>query len=1163
MERALEIAISMETSARDAAQLHRSQTQVDVHNVATWNGEKTKPNTSSSRNNIKVNKSDTNKHLLCFRCGDSKHLANNCNKKNLHCNKCKTKGHLGKVCLKVKNDTRNSNVDQIDEILSITTQYTEYPHLREKFTVQVQVNKVSITFELDTGAAVTLIGLTDFKNYFPDIQLQKTDTKLVTYSKQQLTVVGFAQVQVAYHNVVKDLNLYVVHTDKHALLGREWMRKLGISFTLGNSITQITSSSRLENLLQKYSTIRDKNMGKIIGLQARLKLKKDTQPFFIKARKVPYSLLPKVEKELEFLENEGILQKIESSEFATPIVPVIKANGNIRICGDFKCTLNPNLIVDEYPLPTLDTLFSSMSGGDKFTKLDLQQAYLQMEVHPEDRKYLTLSTPKGLYRSTRLMYGVASAPAIWQREIENILKDIPGVSVFLDDIKITGPDDDTHFQRLEEVFSRLAKYNIRINYEKCQFFTKQIEYCGYILDKYGVHKCKNKMDAIQNAKVPSNKTEVRAFVGLVNYYNRFLKNLSSTLKPIYNLLKENTPFNWDKNCQVAFNSVKKEIMSDRVLAHFDPNLPLILATDASPYAVGAVLSHVYPDGSERPIQFASQTLTPVQQKYAQIDKEAYAIIFGIKKFYYFLYGRPFILYVDNQPLIQIFSHSKKLPTLTTTRMQHYALFMQGFQYQIKYKNTKSHCNADALSRLPVTTTSEFQYDTPDKFEIFQIDTLPVTGKELERETLQDPTLKPFLQALKTGVELKPKERFNIPQIEFTLQNNCIFRQQMAVIPKNLQNKILQELHSAHFGVLKMKSLARGHCWWPGISYDIERICKNCIDCNKIKANPEKVPLHSWEVPTKPFERVHLDFAGPFMNAYYFILVDAYTRWPEIHIIKNITTLNTVTLLRKIFATYGLPKILVSDNGPSLVSYEFKKFLQENGIRHTLSAPYHPATNGLAEKYVQTLKQSLKALGGSDIEREKKLSNVLLQYRKTPHSSTGVSPAYMMFGRDIRSRLDILRPEEITMLPKPQLHINKTRELQVGERVACRDNIHEDKWVFGNVKERLEQLHYIIQLDNANTWKRHIDQIRSIGETIPITPQPCNETTEPVPCETSTTAIDNSVPNSETEALPSLEYQKTVPDLCNRNEVALPSPSDLPQSLRRSSRTIQPPNRLNL
>lgn len=336
---------------------------------------------------------------------------------------------------------------------------------------------------------------------------------------------------------------------------------------------------------------------------------------------------------------------------------------------------------------------------------------------------------------------------------------------------------------------------------------------------------------------------MRAFVGMVNYYSRFLKNLSGILHPIYNLLKDSVPFNWSKACQKAFDAVKKEIGSDKVLAHFDPTLPLILATDASPYAVGAVLSHIYPNGLERPIQFASQTLTEVQQKYAQIDKEAYAIIFGIKKFYYYLYGRPFTLLVDDQPLVQILSAQKSLSKLTTTRMQHYALFLQSFSYTIKYKNTKNHTNADAMSRLPIKSTSDFVIDSLDQFEICQIETLPITLSDLEQETAKDNSPQVLLENLKRGKEVKAEYRFNVPLSEFSLQNNCIFRQHIIVIPGSLRHKILEELHAVHFGMWKMKRLARSYCWWSGISKDIENTCKNCSQCNKIKNNPPKVPNH--------------------------------------------------------------------------------------------------------------------------------------------------------------------------------------------------------------------------------------------------------------------------------------------------------------------------------
>ncbi|XP_045483761.1 uncharacterized protein K02A2.6-like [Harmonia axyridis] len=636
IERALEVAISMETSARDAAQLHRSN--VASASVNSVKCEKGNNDRFSSKRAFAKSSSNNSKNVnfknYCYRCGSPTHFANKCKHITTICSKCKVKGHLGKVCFKSKN-TESTN--QIEELFSIESEHIDY---REKFMVKIKIEGKILIFEVDSGAAVSIMSYSMFKNFFPTLQIKKTDLKLVTYCKKVLDVVGYSRMGCIYETETHILNLYIVNTDRKPILGREWIRQLNIKL---QNINQISVMNTPENILQKYPIVLEKSMGKILNIQARLKLKNNATPVFIRARKIPFALQSKVEEELLNLEKEGILVKVMRSEWATPIVPVVKANGKIRICGDFKITLNPNLIIDEYPLPSIENLFSTMAGGDKFTKLDLQQAYLQLEVHPDDQKFLTLSTPKGLFQCTRLMYGVASAPAIWQRLIENLLKDIPGVSVFLDDIKITAPDDNTHFERLEKVLCRLSDHNIRINYEKCEFMKDKIEYCGYVIDRSGIHKAKKKMDAIQNAKIPTNKTEVRAFTGLINYYGRFLENLSSKLYPIYNLLKEGVDFKWDIKCQRAFDTVKKEISSDRVLAHFDPQLTLILATDASPYAVGAVLSHVYPDGTERPIQFASQVLSTVQQKYSQIDKEAYSIIFGVKKFFYYLYGRRFTL----------------------------------------------------------------------------------------------------------------------------------------------------------------------------------------------------------------------------------------------------------------------------------------------------------------------------------------------------------------------------------------------------------------------------------------------------------------------------------------------------------------------------------------
>ncbi|XP_031332533.1 uncharacterized protein K02A2.6-like [Photinus pyralis] len=1083
--------------------------------------------------------------------------------------------------MKVRQQKQQAN--QVEEIFTLQTEHTTF---REKFLLTLKLNGTLVEFEVDSGAAVSIINVTQFKQLFPNIQVENTNLQLVTYCKRELDVVGFVSVTVTYNTVQKILNLYIVKSDRKPLLGREWIRQLQLDLATISHVSLETCPNTLDKVIQKYQSVFEQNMGKIKHLQAKLQVKEGATPIFVKARKVPYALLPKVEEELQILEKEGVLIKVNTSEWATPIVPVVKSNGRIRICGDFKITLNKNLIVDEHPLPTVEELFLSLAGGDKFTKLDLQQAYLQLEVCPEDRKYLTLSTPKGLYQSTRLMFGIASAPAIWQRTIETILQDIDGVTVFLDDIKITAPNNTIHFQRLELVLGRLAKYNIRVNLSKCEFLKDKIEYCGYVIDKVGIHKSKAKIEAIQKVKIPTNKTELRAFAGLVNYYGRFMQNLSSTLHPLYKLLKKDIPFKWNKECQKAFEIVKSQIQSPKVLVHFDPKLPLVLATDASPYAVGAVLSHTFPDGSERPICFASQTLTTVQQKYAQIDKEAYSIVYGVKKFFYYLFGRNFTLYTDHKPLVHIFSPVASLPSLTATRMQHYALFLQGFKYNIKYKNTTKHANADAMSRLPTKSTDNYLYDEPDAFEINQIETLPIKLQELAKATERDNALIPLLKGLQSGTEVDKKFRFNVDQSEFTLQSGSIFRQHRVVVPKTLQYKILQELHATHFGVAKMKALARSYVWWAGISDDIEAIVKNCVNCQKHKNDPVKVQVHPWEPASAPFDRVHVDFAGPFYNRYYFILVDAYTRWPEIHVVKDMTTTNTIALCRKIFTTFGIPRTLVSDNGSTFTSYEFKRFLQENGIIHKLSAPYHPSTNGLAERYVQSFKQALRAMKGHANDCERELLKFLLHYRKTEHSVTKVSPSYLMFGREIRSRLDFLKPD-LEVNTKPSYNI-RVREISVGKRVAVRDYNHSNKWEFGRIQKRLGKLHYLIQLDNGKFYKRHINQIRTIGENMPITNAVRDYVNDPIAGQTMSTSrtfhnndelqiakekdthpADNQFQGSASSIISETEAS-TPPvneNLSDAPVVSVPETSkiiiDSEPPLRRSNRVSRPPIRLNL
>ncbi|XP_058444176.1 uncharacterized protein K02A2.6-like [Malaya genurostris] len=1199
LDRAREISVSMELSSKGGREIQSKQGKPDVNLVeSSRSGTKTK--VKKSNTNAKCNESAGSNKKGCYRCGNTAHFANKCPHITTVCHFCKMKGHLQKVCLKAKkekkpeanllddtdsNDSQCTNeVITLDEVCKLERNGKSYA---SKFWLEMNVNNTVIRFEVDTGAPVTIVSREDKKKYFAADKLLPSDLELVSFCNTRINIDGMLNVRAEYCDKVYSLPIYVSNVKKHPLLGRQWMREMqinlnniayaGVHTVCAAAVLPSVTPAAVKSLVERYANLYDPSIGRIHGLSAKLVLKSNTNPVYIKARPVPFSIRSAVEDELDYLEQNGVLQKVNHSAWATPIVPVMKSNNKVRLCGDYKISVNPNLKVDDHPLPTIEELFVNVAGGKKFTKIDLSQAYLQLEVEKDDQEILTLNTHKGLYRPTRLMYGIAAAPAIWQRLMEQVLNGIPGVTVFLDDIRVTGSNDTEHLQRLEEVLKRLSSYNMRINLDKCQFFANEIEYCGYLINKEGIHKVKKKIDAVQNMPVPENKDQVRSFVGLVNYYGRFFPNLSTMLYPLNNLLKNTVPFVWTKQCEEAFNKVKQEMQSDKFLVHYDTTLPLVLATDASPYGVGAVLSHMYEDGSERPIQYASQTLNATQQAYKQVDREAYAIIFGVRKFYQYLYGKRFTLITDNEPLKQIFSDTKGLPKMSALRMQHYATFLQSFNYSIQFRPTSKHCNADAFSRLPLKQqVPNNVVEESDLLEVNIIETLPLTIEELSKATSTDQNVKVLVQGLRSGRTVEPKDRFGVDQEEFTLQQNCVMRGIRVYVPPSLRGKVLAELHSTHFGTCRLKSLARGYVWWEGVDKDIENMVRNCSYCQSTRAEPAKVPTHCWEVARQPFERVHVDFAGPFMNTYFIVLVDAYSKWPEVRILNNITTATTIQICREYFATYGIPSVLVSDHGVQFTSDEFQRFLKMNGVYHKMGAPYHPATNGQAERFIQTLKAKLKSLRCDKTTMHAELCNILLSYRKTVHPATGKSPSVMLFNRQIRSRLDLMIPNTAAVSRDVE---GKVRCLPEGTRVAARDYLDKTKWKYGVVTEKLGKLHYNIELDDGRTWKRHIDQLREIGPNLTtnrtvydiIVPE--DDSTGPEtekPDAASTEYATPCVPSSSKEipavrSLPVKDKKNQVAENYPVSRSVLENPA-VPindHSPRRSSRIIRPPRRLDL
>ena len=497
----------------------------------------------------------------------------------------------------------------------------------------------------------------------------------------------------------------------------------------------------LQAVLDRHPTIFEQSLGLVHGATAKIHVDDGVQLKFFKARPVPYALREKVDKELDHLFKEGVIQPVTHSDWAAPVVPVVKRDGSVRLCGDYKITVNKIAKFDSYPLPRIDDLFASLSGGQTFTKLDLAHAYLQVPLDAESKKFTTINTHRGLYQYNRLPFGISSAPAIFQRTIENILQNLPQTCVYLYDIPVTGKTEKEHLQNLENVLTCLENSGLRLKQQKCSFMLPSVDYLGHTISSEGLQPTKEKIRAITDAPTPTNVAQLRSFLGLVNYYGKFLPQLATTLAPLYSLLQRNSKWQWTDKQQQAFKAAKDQLSSSKLLVHYNPDRELLLSCDALPYGIGAVLSRISPNMEEKPIAFTSRSLAPAEREYSQLDKEGLSIIFGVRKFYQYLFGRKFTIQSDHRPLQHIFGETRPVPHLASARLQRWALTLGAYDYSICYKPGSSHSNADMLSRLPLP---ESPPDVPLPGETIllleQLQSSPITAAQIKKWTSQDPVL---------------------------------------------------------------------------------------------------------------------------------------------------------------------------------------------------------------------------------------------------------------------------------------------------------------------------------------------------------------------------------------------------------------------------------------
>ena len=1096
-KRAYDLALALEAADRNIQDLSTAG-EAKVHATRSWSREQTSGGSPTR----------------CDRCGGSNHSIATCKvPSDVNCFKCKGVGHLANVCRRSdwKGQRRGTgrrpppNMKQTHQLqceptgtaLEQVDSDSEYDLFilgspdNQPIYVSPQVNGVELPMEVDTGATMSIISQGTYLKTWSDAdapRLRATSARLRTYTGEVVKVLGEIRVEVSLGDRVEQLDLLVVEGEGPSLLGRNWLQKLKVDW---GQLHQVQSRCELNVILDKHPVLFAEDLGCLKGVQVKIYVDPQVPPKFCRARRVPYALRDRVNEKLEQLKKTGMIEPVRFSEWAAPIVSLVKSSGAIRICGDYKLTANPAARADMYPLPRIEDILASLAGGKLFSKLDLADAYMQIPLDEESKKYTIINTEKGLFRYNRLPFGISAAPAIFQRTMENVLQGIPGVCVYVDDILVTSKNEEGHLRTLDAAMVRLEEAGLRLRRDKCAYLLDSVEYLGHVITAEGLKPSSKNVEAVMAAPVPQDVSQLRSFLGLMNYYGKFLPNLSSRLSPLYDLLHKGIKWQWTELQEAAFQRAKELLVSSDLLVHFDPDKEISICCDASPYGIGAVLAHKEDDGSDRPISYASRFLAVAEKRYSQLDREGLAIIFAVKKFCQFLYGHQFVIYSDHKPLQHIFGANQAVPPLASARIQRWALTLAAYNYTICFKPGKEIGHADGLSRMPLPTTPS-TVPVPGE-TVLMLDTLqmsPVNAARVKLWTDQDPILSDLWQFLLSGSPTVKGEEF-APylrrQEELTLQNGCISRGNRVLIPSAGEKAVLELLHSGHPGISRMKSIARSSVWWPLMDQHLEAKVKECSQCQLTRNSPPPAPAHLWEWPQRPWARIHVDYAGPFLNKMFLIVVDAHSKWMDVVIVNSATSTVTIEKLRAMFAVHGLPETLVSDNGTVFTSAEFKEFLQRNNIQHIRTAPYHPVSNGQAERAVQTFKNGMKRSSKDTLET--RVSRFLFHYRITPNTTTGVSPAELLMGRSLRSHFSMLHPAVEARVASSQRRQKeghdkkaKKREFQVGDLVYVRDLPAKTSWLVGTITGWRGLLSFLIELNDGRTVHRHVDHIRQRVES---------------------------------------------------------------------------------